>query len=340
MAAPRLSVVVPTWRRRESVRRLIAALSRQTLSAEAFEAIVAIDGSDDGTREMVEQATTSFTLRALWRPHRGRAAACNAGIAAARGVIVTLLDDDMEPAPCCLAMHLRAHEDGGDRPRAVLGSVPVVLDERATAVTRYVARKFERHLRRLADPEHRFVLRDFYSGNCSFSREVLSGVGGFDEAFTIYGNEDLELSLRLRAAGVELVYRGDAMALQHYDKDFAALARDNVAKGRTAVLLATKHPDAEGGLKLGGDGAGPLRRRAARDLLLALSAASPRVERWVTLSAGRLTRTRATVPNAVLDVLADFYYWRGVRAARAEARGRAPRASGAVRAGGGAGSDA
>jgi GT2 family glycosyltransferase len=50
---PTLSVVIPTYRRRDSVARVLDALTRQTVPPEEFELIVSIDGSEDGTRELV-----------------------------------------------------------------------------------------------------------------------------------------------------------------------------------------------------------------------------------------------------------------------------------------------
>src|SRR5512147_2694955 len=80
-----LSVVIPTYQRCATLERALRALAQQTLPVDAYEVIVSIDGSGDGTREMVAQLVTPYRLHALWQPNHGRATACNAGIAAARG---------------------------------------------------------------------------------------------------------------------------------------------------------------------------------------------------------------------------------------------------------------
>ena len=71
MTPPATSVVIPTYQRRESVQRAIEALVGQTLAPDTYEVVVSIDGSDDGTREMVETLRVGFPLRSLWRPNRG-----------------------------------------------------------------------------------------------------------------------------------------------------------------------------------------------------------------------------------------------------------------------------
>src|SRR5579864_5045934 len=244
----RVSVVIPTYRRCAAVRRLLEHLARQTAAADEYEVIVSIDGAEDGTREMAAAFRAPYALHTLCRPHGGRAAACNAGILTAQGELVVLLDDDMAPVPEFLRAHQEAH---ALEPRCgVLGAVPVVVPPDAPPVAAYIAAKFNRLLEKLARPDHALVLRDFYSGNFSIRRDLLLKVGLFDEAFKTYGNEDLDLSLRLARAGIRLRYRADALARQSYAKTFPELARDTIAKGNTAVLLVGKHPEAFHELKL------------------------------------------------------------------------------------------
>src|SRR6266702_4396307 len=101
----RLSVVIPTYQRCFSLERTLHALAQQSLPADEYEVLVSIDGSQDGTREMVEQFRAPYRLHAEWRPNGGRAAACNSGIRASCGELVLIMDDDIEPTPECLDAH-------------------------------------------------------------------------------------------------------------------------------------------------------------------------------------------------------------------------------------------
>jgi GT2 family glycosyltransferase len=317
-AQRRASVVVPTYQRRESVRRLLEALAHQTLPPDQFEVIISVDGSDDGTREMVETLAMPYRLVGLWQPNRGRAAACNAGLRASEGELVVLLDDDMEPAPGFLAAHLEAHARGVRL--GVVGAAPVLIEPMSPPIVDYIGSKFNRHLETLSEPGHQFRLRDFYSGNFSIPRQTLLDVGGLDEAFTEYGNEDLELSHRLAAAGVHLVFSPDAVARQHYTKEFPALARDNLAKGRTAVLLASKHAETLAQLKLSGYHDVSPRWRMVRAALLA----STRVWRGTMDVAmrfmGWLERRRPARMRSYYYYALDYFYWVGARDALRENR--------------------
>jgi GT2 family glycosyltransferase len=309
-----ISVVVPTFQRRASVARLLRSLDQQTLPP--GEVIVVIDGSADGTRELVESlGPASYPQHALWQPNRGRASARNAGIRAASGEILVLLDDDMEPAPGCLAAHARAHE--GAARRGVLGAVPIVVGTDTPPTVAYIGTKFNAHLDRLAQPGCPITFRDFYTGNFSIRREVLLQIGLLDESYTLYGNEDCELAIRLLAGGVELVYDARALASQHYEKTFAALARDTREKGWTALLCARQHPRDVTTLER----SGPASRawRLLRTLLIMLTRHVPAIPDGVTALVGWLERRAPRRMHAGYRLALDYFYWSGIDAARRQA---------------------
>jgi glycosyltransferase involved in cell wall biosynthesis len=314
---PLVSIVVPTHDRRESLGRLLAALARQTAWAVPFEVVVVVDGSTDGTCELLAHYQPPYALIWHHQEQRGRAAACNAGLARARGSLVIYLDDDMTPSEGFVTAHAKSHPAGSRN--AVMGAAPIVLGPADTSVARYVAQKFNRHLERLAAPNHRFVLRDFYSGNLSVRRDVLLEVGGFDEDFRAYGHEDLELAWRLRSVGAEFTFNADALAHQHYDKDLYALAHDNVAKGRTAVLLAGKHPSAAPELRLADVGAGSALRRFVIRALVAATDIAPVTLPAIAHAATLFGRMRSGVDERVYALVLDYCFLLGVRAARSEA---------------------
>ncbi|HEX3236591.1 MAG TPA: glycosyltransferase [Gemmatimonadales bacterium] len=315
-AAPQISVVIPTYQRRDSLLRLLASLRTQTLPADAYEVIAAIDGSTDGTAAAVRGLAVPYALSALEGPNRGRAGACNAGIRAAGGEVVVLLDDDMEASPGFLAAHARAHQ--GPVERAVVGAAPIVAGSESPPFVRYMASGFRSRLDRMSQPGYRLRFRDTYTGNFSAHREVLLGVGGFDAAFRVYGHEDYELALRLQEAGVELTYSADALAHQHYEKTFAGFAPDGIARGRTAVLFAGKHPAIVDRIKLSEFHSGPWRWRALRGLLLRLSRVTDRVPQWVVGLIERVERLEPARLDKYYTLAIDYLYWYGALGAMRE----------------------
>lgn len=307
----RLSVVIPTYNRREALARILLALQEQTLPACDFEVVVSIDGSVDGTRELLGEIAVPYRLSALWRNNAGRASACNAGARQARGELLLFFDDDMLPAPECLAAHLAAHRDGARR--AVLGAIPFVTAEQGEPLREFLSAKVNTVLARLSQSGYSMTPRDFFSSNFSIGRDLFFELGGFDGNFRAYGNEDVDLAFRIMAAGVPIVFHREALARQCYDKDFAALARDTVNKGRTAVQLALKHPQALISLSVRREREFSRKWRLLRSLLLGLPASrgSALMLQLVDLFERRHPRSLGRVYPLALD----YFFWLGVRSA-------------------------
>lgn len=89
---PKISVVIPTYKRPDLVLVAIASAGQQ--SFRDIEIIVAVDGAEPATLSALE-GVDEPRLRILpLEPRRGNAGARNAGIAAARAPWIALLDDD------------------------------------------------------------------------------------------------------------------------------------------------------------------------------------------------------------------------------------------------------
>lgn len=310
--APRVSVIIPTCQRRMALRRALLSLSRQTVPADSYEVIVSVNGSTDGTSEMVATLDTPYALRTVTGAQRDRASACNAATALARGEVLIILDDDMQVVPDFVQRHRRHHPR---RSRlCVLGAVPVELNGSSPHAARYVQAKFDAHLARLTQPDYLNLPRSFYTGNVSLRAKVLDEVGGFDESFTLYGNEDVELALRLRAARVKLRYDPEALARQEYDKDLQRLARDTLAKGGTAVLLARSHPHSFEALRLAAPRDNSRPWLAARAILLWLTRRRTGVAAAVFALAALLERLGLWRQPLFYRASLDYAFWSGVDA--------------------------
>lgn len=328
-----VSVVIPTHQRREALRAALESLSRQSLAPSSYEVVVSVDASRDGTAEMLDRLETPYELRQVSPDARGRAAACNAALAAARGEVTIILDDDMRVVEEFIERH-RSHHPPGSR-RCVLGAVPVALGEGSTHAARYVRDKFDLHLSRLSDPAHLALPRSFYSGNASLRTEVMREVGGFDDSFGIYGNEDVELALRLRKAGIELAYDAEALAYQTYGKDLIGLQRDTLEKGQTTVALARAHPEVFPDLRLAAPDEASRPWLAARSLLLWLTRRLPATIAAVFALAALLERAGLWRFPLFYRPVLDYAFWAGVDAALRESNdeGELSRLAGELRRG-------
>jgi GT2 family glycosyltransferase len=242
-----ISVVIPTYNRLDTLRYVIPALVAQDLRSEQFEVIVADSNSTDGTAEFLAGITRSSpNVRHLPGPYTGRAGARNAGIAAARAPIVLFTDADIIASTDLLARHLARHAKGPNR--AVIGC-EIQVDS------------YDAYLRKSGNPAQRDPMHPptrkhltwlyFMTGNCSVRRTDLDRVGRFDEAFTGYGHEDLELGYRLQHAGVAIEYAPEAVNYHWHPVPFDQQQGRMELAGRSTVRFFRKHPTLDVRVRLG-----------------------------------------------------------------------------------------
>ena len=118
----------------------------------------------------------------------------------------------------------------------------------------------------------------------------------------------------------------EALAYQHHIKDFAAVARDTIDLGKTALLLVGKRPETFPALRLSTYNHRSRKWRVLRTWLLALSrlwAGTPdqmiRLMTW-------LERQRPDKVQGYYGKALDYFFWFGVQSALQENRrtGRSP----------------
>ena len=245
---PAVSVVVPSRDRRSSLSRVLQAIADQSHPRRKLEVIVALDGSTDGSAELVRSLEPPYRLRCLELERRGMAAAMNRGVEAASEGIVLFLDDDLSPQPGLVAAHARAHaRDAADQ--VVLGyHPPVIADPSLWALT--LRAWWADHFRRKAEPRHLWTYVDVGIGNSSFPRALLVEMGGFDEELP--RGEDYDLGIRLLERGVPLTYVPAAEGRHHMQTSLSASLAKSRAEGRSDCLLAERHPRMRLQLPLGG----------------------------------------------------------------------------------------
>src|SRR5665213_3861512 len=101
-----ISIIIPTYNRRDVLARTLPTVFGQDFSPELYEVIVVVDGSFDGTVEMLRTYTPRCSFRILDQVNRGPAAARNAGLEVSRGRLVLFLDDDIRCGPDLIKQHV------------------------------------------------------------------------------------------------------------------------------------------------------------------------------------------------------------------------------------------
>ncbi len=221
MGGPAVSVIVPTFERPASLHLALMSLDCQAgLASDEMEIIVADDGSQDETANVVDRfcAKSRFRVHFTAHAHDGfqLAKTRNDGVRASTAPYLVFLDGDCVAPRDHVWQHLRRR-----RPQSVMGGYCYYLDGvtsarideaaiQAGTFTEWVSPELKRKLNRI-DWKARFytLIRHhcrpkLYGGAFGIWRSDYEAVNGFNEEFTGWGCEDDEFRMRLTRAGIRI----------------------------------------------------------------------------------------------------------------------------------------
>jgi GT2 family glycosyltransferase len=291
---PFVSIVIPTFNRRSTLEHVLPLLVKQTYPADRYEILLSDSGSTDGTREMVESMGIP-NLRLVTGENKGRSGARNRGIQEAKGEIVLFTDADILADEGLVEAHARTH-------MAQTGIAMVGCEVQVNTLDEYNHVKghpeARRHLHGDSAKDTSWLF--FLTGNASARRDDLIEVGMFDEGFTGYGHEDLELGYRLRKKGLRIRYNPAALNYHWHPVSFDERCSRKELSGVSTIRFYRKHRDLRIKLLLG---VNPLTVFLHRFV-------SP--QGWVL----RYCRKRTGTSGFCRDVVLQFHYLTGVRRAQ------------------------
>jgi glycosyltransferase involved in cell wall biosynthesis len=223
---PFISIIVPAFNAGDVIRLFLAAALEQTYPAEAYEIVIADNGSNDETRAIVEQVgrETGGRVRLVVEPTiRSSYAARNRAIAAARGPLIAFTDADCVPTPTWLEHGARALQAQGRG--CVAGRVIFTFQNEAPNAFEYYDAAM--HLRQRYYVEHRSFGA---TANLLVHADVFRHVGLFRSDLLSGG--DHEFGLRVRQAGEPLSYAHDAVVMHPARATFGSMLEKAVRLGR------------------------------------------------------------------------------------------------------------
>lgn len=306
---PAISVIIPTHNRCDSLRRMLDALCTQTYPVEQMEVLVVADGCIDASAEMLTRYAAPFALRVIEQSGQGPAAARNHGAADATGRLFVFLDDDIEPAPCLIEAHARAHQRQAGQ--VVIGYLPPILGGRTDFFSIALRGWWEKMFHVMRERGHRYTYRDLLSGNFSLEAELFTRVGGFDPSFRCH--EDYELGVRLINAGATFTFSADALGYHHEKTGLNRCLQRMYDEGQADVLMGRRYPELRSTLRLVHTAiARSVGGRILRQLAFRCPRAGDVAAACVRSMLSLLERTRLrSLWRRLLDGLLYYWYWRG-----------------------------
>jgi GT2 family glycosyltransferase len=223
----RVSVVIPTFRRPQLLKRCIDALLMQTLHPSEFEIIIVDDDGSDETRELVARSARSSQPAIRYLRNGGKhgpAAARNEGWKNAKGPLIAFTDDDCIPERDWLARGMAAFNDDT---AGVCGRIIVPVSRTPT--------DYELNTSFLEFAE-------FATANCFYTRTALESAGGFDERFTKAWREDADLFFTLLKRGEPMLFVRDAVVVHPVRTGGWGISLREQSKSMFNALLYKKHP--------------------------------------------------------------------------------------------------
>jgi len=229
---PKLSVVMATYNRAETIRETLRHLADQSLDPATYEVIVIDDGSPDHTRAVVDEwlDKAPFKLTYLHHANHGPGYTQNRGLEVAQAPVVLLMADDIFMAHDTLAAHLAMHQANPEPHIAALGRVEqsAALDGSVFLRT-WDPFRFSAFAGQTELPYYRF-----WACNISVKRDFVLRFGPFREQRGRAGaasHEDPELGYRLSKAGLRILFCPDALGYHHHVVTFEQACRRRYMQG-------------------------------------------------------------------------------------------------------------
>src|SRR5215216_518469 len=239
---PMVSVIIPTYNRKDLLRETLDSLAQQTYPSDRFEVIIVDDGSTDGTRQITAE-TFPFSLRYGQQSNQGDAAARNFGAQQSQADILVFLDDDILVEPDYLTHLIQAHAMSQNRivvGTCNLGPAETTPFSRSLDASPSVGHKN-------TDMVTELLFRDAFSNNMSLRRDAYFKIGMM-QGLDFPGSSmwcDLDFNYRAYRQGFEfyLCIKAICWHRDYTVRSFDAYKKRMRTAAYRAVVLFQRYPE-------------------------------------------------------------------------------------------------
>jgi N-acetylglucosaminyl-diphospho-decaprenol L-rhamnosyltransferase len=223
----RPAVYIPHHHGAARLGRALRALGEQTRPVDV---VVVDNGSADGSRELVERDFPEVELIELGR-NLGFGPALNRAVERRPADPLILLNNDAEPEPAFVEALLERAVEGPEMVAAVLlrAEDRSRIDSAGVVADRTLMGFDHLHGEPLAALAAAAPPLGPTGGAALYRHAAFHAAAGFDERIFLY-YEDLDLALRLRAAGARCALAGEARAVHAYSAGLGAASGEKYAR--------------------------------------------------------------------------------------------------------------
>jgi GT2 family glycosyltransferase len=241
----KLSIIIPNWNGKQFLKTCLDALQNQTYSS--IEVIIADNASHDGSQEFIRTHYPQVKLVEL-PENRGFTGACNAGIQAATGDLIALLNNDTEVDPGWAAAVVDAfarHPEAG-----IVASKMLLFNKRDhihTAGDFFTVDGRAGNRGVWEQDNGQFDQEEFVfsacGGSSAYRKIMLDQIGILDDDF-FFSLEDIDLAWRAQLTGWRCLYTPKAIVYHHLSATGGGVTA-SYYDGRNLIFTLVKNYPAE-----------------------------------------------------------------------------------------------
>lgn len=212
---PRVSVLIPTFRRPHLLPKAIASILDQEGCLPGDVEIIVIDNCPDASARLIFEraaaASDRMALRYIHDPRPGISHPRNTGLAAARGQFVLFLDDDQQASPALIAAYLQAYAQTAAP--ILVGPVEAELESLDAPPEAYMQAYFSRRYGVANLSDISTDIARLGTNNAFFERHIcFPEADPFEPALGLVGGEDTLLFQSLQQRGLCFTWVAAALA--------------------------------------------------------------------------------------------------------------------------------
>jgi len=232
---PMVSVLVPCRNEKRFIGACLDSILNNDYPENLLEIIVLDGRSDDGSKEVIEDFSRSFSrIRVFENKKRITPAAINLGISNARGEVIIWMSSHNRYNSDYISLSVKSLlESGADN----VGGIMITLPREDTLLGRSIAACLS-HSFGVGNSSFRVhpdkpAWVDTVFGGC-YRREVFKRIGMFNE--DLVRGQDMEFNLRLKKAGGRILLEPAIVCTYYARSDMKSFLKHNWANGVWAIL--------------------------------------------------------------------------------------------------------
>ena len=241
MSEIKISLITPTFNRKNELEHLIHSLTCQTIDHMFFELIISDDGSTDGTEKFIRQwqERVDFKIVFLTQKNQGPGAARNHGLLNAKGELFLFIDSDCEAESDWIATIWNSYKSEGfdacggpDGAKDDFSPLQKAIDFSMTSffTTGGMRGHSEKMLAKFFPRTH----------NMGITAKLYQKVGGFG---ALRHGQDIELSHRIHSSGAVVKFIPDAIVFHRRRMSLKKFFRQVFNWGVARVNLGKISPE-------------------------------------------------------------------------------------------------